>query len=65
MASNREGRSLFVALSKGDASSPIYLIHGEETFLVDETIKALVKAVLPEGSTAVSCLGRPARSSRG
>ncbi len=49
MASNRDGRALYLDLSKGRVNSPIYLIYGEETFLVDETIKMMVRAVLPNG----------------
>jgi DNA polymerase-3 subunit delta len=49
MASNDDGRELFQRLSKGEKPAPISLIFGEETFLVDEALRAIVKAVLPDG----------------
>jgi DNA polymerase III subunit delta len=54
MASNREGRELFKALARGQAPAPILLLHGEETFLVEEAIKAVRRTVLPQGVDAFS-----------
>lgn len=49
MASNTAGRQLFRDLVSGTPPKPILLIYGEESFLVEEAIRAVVKCVLPEG----------------
>ena len=49
MASNPAGRELFRRLAAGAEPTPILLVYGEETYLVEESIKAITKAVLPDG----------------
>jgi DNA polymerase III subunit delta len=49
MASNQEGRELFKALARGQLPAPILLLYGDESFLVEEAIKAVRRTVLPDG----------------
>lgn len=49
MASNAAGRALFKRLTAGGDPSPVSLAYGEETFLVEQAVKAIAKAVLPNG----------------
>jgi DNA polymerase-3 subunit delta len=46
MASNAAGRRIFRSLAAGEPWSPIYLVYGPESFLVEELVKAIRKAVL-------------------
>jgi DNA polymerase-3 subunit delta len=54
MASNREGRSFFQGLMGGKTVPPVCLVYGEETFLVEETVQAVINTVLPEGGDSFS-----------
>ncbi|MBN1945195.1 MAG: DNA polymerase III subunit delta [Bradymonadales bacterium] len=54
MSPVRDGRELFRALARGEPPAAIYLLFGEETFLVEEAIKAIVAAVLPDGVDELS-----------
>ena len=49
MASNTAGRELFRYLVAGNQPAPIVLVYGEESHLVEESIKAVTRAVLPDG----------------
>lgn len=49
MASNSEGRDLFRTLAEGKPPAPVLILHGEESFLIDEAVKAIVSALFPSG----------------
>lgn len=44
-----EGRDFFRRLSDEGARASVYLVYGEERFLVDEAVRRLVTAVFPSG----------------
>lgn len=52
MASNPAGRELFRRLAAGGEPAPVALVYGEESYLVDEAIKAISNAALPDGGDA-------------
>lgn len=49
MASNAKGRALFTALGRGERPSPVTIIYGEESFLLDEAVSATCRSILPDG----------------
>ncbi len=49
MASNAEGRDLFRTLADGTPPSPVLILYGEESFLIDEAVRAIVTSLFPTG----------------
>lgn len=44
-----EGRAFFKRVASDGAYAPVFAVHGEERYLVDEAVARLVRTVFPEG----------------